>query len=154
MVLDLQFFAGIFVPDLVSPAADLATASPVCRTVRVVQAQVAFAGDGHAECTVREHFDFDRFAVRTADIPLENAAADRLHLREAQFACQYHHVGILRVKCDRFDVRHVQLRGDVDFETDRSGVENRRLIRCDHGVHAFPSGPVQNPAHFGQVFVV
>ena len=32
-----------------------------------------------------------------ADIPLENAAADRLHLREAQFACQYHHVGILRV---------------------------------------------------------
>ena len=153
-VVDDQLLAALAVPDRIGAAAYLATASPVGRMRRLVQAQVALARDGHAERPVREHLDTERLALGPPQIARADAVGNRAHLSEAQLACQHDDIGVLRVKGDGLDIRQIELSGYVHLQPDAAGVENGGLIRRDHGIDPLAPGPVHDPAHLGQILVV
>ena len=69
-----------------------------------------------------EGFDLYGTARGTGDAVPSNRLGDRADLFEREFACRNEDVGELRVKAKRLDVRDVELRLEVRFEPDCSGV--------------------------------
>jgi len=107
LVVNLQFRTRLTVGDEVRAAAYLHAGTAVGRPSRVVEAHVALAADGHAQCTVAEHLDTYQLARGTADVLLLNLSADVGHLLHVQLAGQYHDVGKLGVEAQCLDVRYV-----------------------------------------------
>ena len=80
LVVHFQLRAGLQVGYPVAPAAELVASAPVGRGSVGVQAQVAFARDGHAQGSVDEHFQADRPAGGSADAFLQDGFVDGRHL--------------------------------------------------------------------------
>ena len=59
-VVNVELRAGLQVRDLIAPSAELEAGSPVRGGSIGLQAEVTFAGNGHAEGSVGEHLDPDR----------------------------------------------------------------------------------------------
>ena len=69
----------------VRTAAYLVTRAPVRRGVHLVEAEVAFPGDGHAEGAVGEHFDAEQFAAGAPDVVGDDLPMDFGHLPHVEF---------------------------------------------------------------------
>ncbi len=101
-----------------------------------------------------EHLDRDQLAPRTADVVLDDLAADGRHLFERQLARQHHRIGPLGVEAHRLRVGDVALRRDVHLLPDAAGIEDRRHVGGDHGVDPFGLRPVDHLVHGAQLILV
>ena len=122
LVVYLQFVACLEVSDAVAPAAELETGAAVGRLAVLVQAQIAFARDGHAQSPVAEHLDLHRTARRTGDALRGDTVADGPDLLQVEFPGEDHHVGILRVEAQGLGVGDIELSGDMHLQTDTAGI--------------------------------
>ncbi|GFI07533.1 hypothetical protein IMSAGC006_02290 [Muribaculaceae bacterium] len=118
-VFNIQFFSCLAVTYGIGPAAYLGACSSVCRTVKFMQAEVAFAGYGHAEGTVTKHFDFYRFSCRSGNVFVYYGLMYGIYLLHGELACEHYGVGPLGVEFDRFNIRDIGLGGYVHFHAYR-----------------------------------
>ena len=153
-VLDIELVAGLAVGDGVASAADLGAGASVGRGVHLVEREIAFAGNGHTEGAVAEHFDSHQLAVRAADIFVDYGLMDGRHLVEVEFAGEHHHIGILRIVAECGGVAHTELRGDVHLHIAAAGIEDCGHIRGDDGGDAGGGHGVDDGAHLGHILVV
>ena len=133
LVVNLQLVARLVVGDGVAAPANLHALAPVGRAVGVVEAHVALARDGHAECSVTEHLDAHGLSAGAADMFLLDVAVDVGHLLHAQLACQHHHVGKLCVELQCLDVRYVELCGEVHLHAHLPAVLHHGNVAGDDG---------------------
>ena len=90
--------------------------------------------------------------------PLDPFALDRFgnraRLLERELAGEHRDVGVGGIKAQRLDVRDVELRREVGFETDRAGVEKGRGVGDDGRRNALGLRAVEHPAHEREILVV
>ena len=103
-VVDAKFDVGIVVAHRIAAPAHLHARTTVGRRIKFVQAQITFAGNGHAQRTMTKHFNANRFTSATTYTIFANMAINFRHLIQIEFARQHHHIGKLRVKLQRFDI--------------------------------------------------
>ena len=131
-VVDVQLVAGFEVGHFIAAAADLEAGAAVGRGAACLEAEVAFAGNGHAERAVGEHFDAYEFTGGAFDPFADDGFVDRFDLEEIQFARQHDDVAPLGPEAQGFDVGDVELGGGVDFEADPAAVGDRGHVGGDH----------------------
>ena len=81
-VVYLQFTPCFKVCDTVASSAQLVAAAAVGGGSVLLEAEIAFAGYGHAESSVNEQFQPQQLSIRTADILFLDPLADILYLRQ------------------------------------------------------------------------
>ncbi len=101
-----------------------------------------------------EHFDFDQFAPRAADVVLGDFAVDARHLLQRQFARQHHRVGPLRKELDGFGVGDVALGRNVDLDPHAAGIEDGGHVGGDDGIDPLGLGAVDDLVDRGDFFFV
>ena len=153
-VVHLQLDVAVAVAHGVGAAAHLHAGAAVGRGAEFVEAQVAFAGDGHAEGAVAEHLDAHQLSAGAADVFVDDVAVDFLHLFQVELACQDDDVGEAGVEAQGLDIGDVELRGEVDFLSDAVAVVHDGDVGGDDGRDARLACGVADVAHEGDVFVV
>ena len=98
-----------------------------------MQAEVAFAGDSHAEGAVAKHFEAYGLAFRASDVALADGPMDGADLIQIELAGQDGHVGKAGVEGQGFDVGDVELGGEVDLLTDVGGIVHGGHVGGDNG---------------------
>ena len=84
----------------------------------VVEAEVAFAGDGHAQRPMGKHLKSDEFPRRTGYVLVLNGFRNPFDLVQVQFPGKDHHIREARPEPQCLDVRDVELGRRMDFKTD------------------------------------
>ena len=135
-VVDVQLVVRLAVADGVAAAANLVAGAAVGGGVHLVQAEVAFAGDGHAEGAVAKHFEAYGLAFRASDVALADGPMDGADLVQIELAGQDGHVGKAGVEGEGFDVGDVELGGEVDLLTDVGGIAHGGHVGGDNGRYA------------------
>ena len=135
-VVDVQLVVRLAVADGVAAAANLVAGAAVGGGVHLVQAEVAFSGDGHAEGAVAKHFEAYGLAFRASDVALADGPMDGADLVQIELAGQDGHVGKAGVEGEGFDVGDVELGGEVDLLTDVGGIAHGGHVGGDNGRYA------------------
>lgn len=154
LVFDSQFVAGLTVTHGVAASAYLCAAATVGRRIHLMQAQIAFARHGHAQCSVAEHLDTHRTPRRPGDTLLGDGPADGADLVERQFARQHHHVGPAGIEAHGLDIGHIGLRGYMDFHTGLTGIKDRGDVGRDDRRYAGLAGGIYDVATHIEIVVV
>ena len=153
-VVDVQLVVRLAVADGVAAAANLVAGAAVGGGVHLVQAEVAFAGDGHAEGAVAEHLEAYGLALGPADVTLADGPMDGADLVQIELAGQDGHVGKAGVEGQGFDVGDVELGGEVDLLTDVGGIAHGGHVGSDNGRDASLERGVDDAPHGVQIGVV
>ena len=72
-----------------------------------MQAQVALAGDRHAERTMRKHLDADQLALRPLDLLLLDLAVNLMHLLQVQLTRQDDHIRKAGIEFQRLGIGNI-----------------------------------------------
>ena len=83
-----------------------------------MQAEIAFAGNGHAQSPVGEHLYADLASGRALDAFGIYYRPDFLYLMQVQFSCKHDDIRILRIETQRFGIRYAELGRNVYLDSD------------------------------------
>ena len=128
LIVHLEFLTGVLISHSISATADLIACTTVGTRIHLMQAHIALATDSHAQCSVAEHLDADRLAVRAGDILLTNLVGDALHLIHIELTRKHHHIGKLRIKSHSIGICHIHLSRNVHLLVDLTSVKDSRHI--------------------------
>ena len=176
---DFHVLLPVALAEFVGAAAKLETGTPVGRGIIVVEAEIAFARNGHAKGSVGEDFNLDKLPGGAADVFFPDLPDDFSDLVQTEFPGCYHDIRKTGVEFHGLDVADIALGGNMDFQTDFPGIGYDSPVGGDDGVDAaflcrlqhlavflfllvvndrvegeIGSNPVfpANPANIGQVF--
>ena len=153
-VVHVDGISGLVVGKEIAAAAGLQAIAPVGAFAIGRQRQVAFARNRHAKGTVREHLDAHELPGGSFDLFLLNALVNDLHLLQAQFPGQHHHIGPLRIEAKGLEVGDAQLRGDMHLQADFPAIENARHVGGDDGIHTGSLGGIQGGIGFRKLLPI
>ena len=136
LVVNFQLKVALLVFDDVATAAELETGTTVGRIVVVVEGEVAFARDGHAECAVGEDLNLDEFAAGSANVVVADELGNLGHLGQGELACGNDDVGEAGVVADSLDVGDVALGGDVHLDANLVSIGDDGHVGSNNGTDA------------------
>ena len=108
-IFDVEFCACLYILYCITTAAELHALTAIGGASPIALAQVAFAADGHAECSMAEHFYAYGVATWSADVFFFDSMVNFCHLFHVQFAGQYHDIGKLSIEAQSLHIADVQL---------------------------------------------
>ena len=139
---------------MVAPAAELEAGAAVGRLAVLVQAQIAFARDGHAQGSVAEHLDLHRTARRPGDALRGDTVADDPDLLQVQLPGEDHHVGILRIEAQGLGIGDVELGGNMHLHTDTAGIFYSGDVGGNDSRDSGGFGSVKGAVCLGDILVI
>ena len=116
-----------------------------------MQAEVAFAGNGHTQRSVGEHLNSDEFSARAFDAFAHYGLVDGFDLVQVKLPCEHHHIRKLRIEAQRLGVGYGQLGGNMDLHPYLPAIGYRCHIGSNHGRNACLPGCIESLTHLLQV---
>ena len=154
LVVDFEFEVALFVADDIAATAELETGAPIGRVVVVVEREVAFAADAHAEGAVGEDLYLYQLALGPSDVVVANELGNLRHLPQRQFAGSDNHIGEASIVAHSLDVRDVALGGDMHFDANLISIGDDGHIGGDDGADTSLAGGMEKVMHLGDLIVV
>ena len=154
LVVNLEFNIALSVFYDISSTANLHARTSVCAAVHVVQTEIALARDCHAQCSVAEHLDANKLALRSADILFDNLIVNLANLLQVEFARKNNYIGKLCIELKCLDVRDVQLGRKMNLLTNLVAISHHCYIRCDYSRNFGLLCSINNLTHEHKILTV
>ena len=101
-----------------------------------------------------KHLNTDQVAMGTFYLLFHHLTVDFSHLVHIQFTGQYHHVGKLRIELQSLNVRNIELRGEMNLQSDTAAIGHHRHIRGNHRRNTCLMGSITNFVHGRNILTI